>query len=124
MPHKISYRENSEMTKFMMISEPDLIRLYIQNYKASVVEILTPSTLICLINILQVFPSEMSFKKSYSENSKVEEDMTTKFADSIKVRRKHKLNKRRKVFMNSQRIQHRGDKVIFFHVAFELKLIG
>jgi hypothetical protein len=54
----------------------------------------------------------------------VEEDMTTKSADTIKVRIKSNLNQRRKVFMNSQMLQHRRDKVIFFHVAFELKLIG
>jgi hypothetical protein len=54
----------------------------------------------------------------------VEEDMTTKSADTIKVRRQSNLNQRRKVFMNSQMLQHRGDKVIFFHEAFEVKLIG
>ena len=44
----------------------------------------------------------------------VEEDMTTKYADTIKVRIKINLNQRRKVFMNSQMLQHRRDKVIFF----------
>ena len=43
----------------------------------------------------------------------VEEDMTTKSADTIKVRIKSNLNQRRKVFMNSQMLQHRRDKVIF-----------
>jgi hypothetical protein len=39
-------------------------------------------------------------------------------AYTIKVRIKISLNQRRKVFMNSQMLQHRRDKVIFFHVAF------
>jgi hypothetical protein len=54
----------------------------------------------------------------------VEEDMTTKSANTIKVRIKSNLNQRRKVFMNSQMLQHRRDKDFFFHMAFELKPIG
>jgi hypothetical protein len=46
----------------------------------------------------------------------VEEDMTTKSAGTIKVRIKSNLNQRRKVFMNSQMIQHRRDKVFFFFI--------
>ena len=46
------------------------------------------------------------------------------YVDTIKVRGKNNLNQRRKVFMNSQMLQNRGDKVIFFHEAFEVKLIG
>ena len=44
---------------------------------------------------------------------RLEEDMTTKSADTIKVRRQSNLNQGRKVFMNSQLLQHRGEKVIF-----------
>ena len=44
----------------------------------------------------------------------VDEDMTMESADTIKVRRQRNLNQRREVFMNSQMLQHRGDKVIFF----------
>ena len=54
----------------------------------------------------------------------VEEDMAMKYADTIKVRRQSNLNQRRKVFMNLQFTQHREDKVIFVHEAFEVKLIG
>ena len=43
----------------------------------------------------------------------VEEDMTMKCVDTEKVRIKINLNQRRKVFMNSQMLQHRGYKVIF-----------
>ena len=43
----------------------------------------------------------------------VEIDMTMEYADKIKVSRQRNLNQRRKVFMNSQMLQHRGDKVIF-----------
>ena len=43
----------------------------------------------------------------------MEIDETTKPADTIEVRRERNLNQRRKVFMNSQMLQHRGDKVIF-----------
>ena len=39
-------------------------------------------------------------------------DMTMKYVETIKVRRQINLNQRRKVFMNSQMIQHRGDRVI------------
>jgi hypothetical protein len=54
----------------------------------------------------------------------LEEDMTTEYTDTLKVRRQINLIQRRKVFMNSQMLQHRGDKFIFFHEAFEVKLIG
>jgi hypothetical protein len=36
----------------------------------------------------------------------------TKSTDTIKVRRQSNLNQRRMVFMNSQMLQHRRDKVI------------
>ena len=42
----------------------------------------------------------------------VEEDMTTESVDTIKVRRQINLNQRSMVFMNSQMLQHRRDKVI------------
>ena len=54
----------------------------------------------------------------------VEEDMTMKSVDTIKVRMKGNINQRRNVFMNSQMLHHRRDKFFFFHMAFELKLIG
>jgi hypothetical protein len=55
----------------------------------------------------------------------VEEDLTTESVDTIKVRIQRNLNQRRKVFMNSQMLQYRGDKVnCFFHVDFEVKLFG
>jgi hypothetical protein len=54
----------------------------------------------------------------------VEEDMTMKSANTIKVRINRNLNQRRKVVMNYQMLQHRRDKELFFHVAFELKLIS
>ena len=43
----------------------------------------------------------------------VEIDMTKESVDTIKVRRQRNLNQRRKVFMNSQMLQHSGDKIIF-----------
>ena len=43
----------------------------------------------------------------------VDENVTMTSADTIKVRIKSNLNQRRKVFMNSQMLQHRRDKVIF-----------
>lgn len=42
-----------------------------------------------------------------------EEDMTTESTDTINVRRQSNLNQRRKVFIISQMLQDRGDKVIF-----------
>ena len=38
--------------------------------------------------------------------------MATESTNTIKVRRQSNLKERRKVFMNSQMLQHRGDKVI------------
>ena len=42
----------------------------------------------------------------------VDVESNTESADTIKVRRQRKLNQRRMVFMNSQMLQHRRDKVI------------
>lgn len=46
----------------------------------------------------------------------VDKNVTMKSADTIKVRIKINLNQRRKVFMNSQILQHRRDKVFFFSI--------
>lgn len=44
--------------------------------------------------------------------------------DTIKVRRQSNLNKRMKVFMNAQILQHREKVFFIFHETFEVKLIG
>jgi len=41
-----------------------------------------------------------------------EEDMTIESTDTIKVRIQRNLNQRRMVFMNSQMLQYKRDKVI------------